>query len=425
MFNFLKRKKKVNLKEVRNGTVIPCFIYQNDNIDIVHRASKICYNSTLFDEYEDKANYISKVTSTGHESVMEHSNLINVYIFGQELFRELSEVLSVSKYVKTRVVFNEEEKLGYLLIGGQIRGYKEIIREIYNQNNPIAKSIIESLYVTNSCYFSDFIEDNIMEENLFNSMDNIDIKFKHQPLNEYLDIINIDPIDKIYEDIKEWGFTYEDALEVSTTTLFIKDISRIISQQITRHNFGISQMSQRYVDYSDVGFNAPYLFKEDKYPKEKEYSIGMGTECYNINQDDLAQILMEIYPQLVEQGMLKEDARGYLPQNNQTSLYITGDMKTIFNFQKLRTHESTQAELREAIALPFDEVLDDLIENKYQYLEPKYKRYESELENEYNGLTQERLRGTKEEMYDIVPGIDEVIQEDEDGLLQYNKEDFI
>lgn len=425
--NLFKKKKKVNLQEVRSGNVIHNFIYQNDHVDIIQRACKICYDKEPCNTYEEKVEYIKKVLGKGHESILEHSSLINVYVIDQTLYRELCDILSASRYVNTRVRFDEDLKVAYLLVGGQIRGYKEIIREIYNPNNPIAKAIIESLYVTNSCYFGDFIEDGIMQEDLFYAMGDVDIKFKEESVNKYLDIINIDPVDLIYRSIKQFGFSYEDAIEVSSMTLFIKDISRIISQMVTRHDFGITQMSQRYVNYSDVGFNAPYLFKPDKYDKDKLYDIKIQADYIHdilINQDELGKMLMDIYPQLLEQGMLKEDARGYIPQNNQTSLYITGEFKKVFNFQKLRTHKSTQAELRESIALPLDPILDSIIEDKYQYLEPKYRRYELELEEEYNDNTEEVI-GKVEERYEKIPEFDEVIKEDEDGNLHYNKEDFI
>ena len=44
---------------------------------------------------------------------------------------------------------------------------------------------------------------------------------------------------------------------------------------------------------------------------------------------DLSKVLISVYSQLKDQGLLKEDARYFLPQNTHTNLYITFTAKSL------------------------------------------------------------------------------------------------
>ena len=51
-------------------------IYQNDHINIVHDACKLCYLGKPETTYEKRLKYIQDKVKDKHESVLEHSNVI-------------------------------------------------------------------------------------------------------------------------------------------------------------------------------------------------------------------------------------------------------------------------------------------------------------------------------------------------------------
>ena len=447
----MKRLSQLFKKEnkIKKGIIKSEFIYQNNNIDIVHRACKICHGTGLEEDEGSKIKYISRIMGYGHESTLEHSNVITVITVPRDKYDELLEVMAVSRYAFTKV--RHTKNGAALLIGGSIRAYKNIIRDIDNQDNTVAEEILNNMYYTSPCYFDDFIKDGIMDRSNFDFEPYSVYKFD-SITSDRLDVINVDPINYIYEKIKKYGFSWEDALEVCTTTILVKDLSRVISQQLTRHRNAISQASQRYIDYSEVGFNAPYVYK-DKYNKDDKYQISLTIDgkdySGNYTQDELANMWSTVYKQLRDQGMDKEDARAYMLNNVFTSLYITMPDKNLIHFLNLRTKPSAQAEIRKAIAIPLKEIMDSYIPNMFDFLVPKYKRIQQGIvvygQNDVNEEIDEILSEKEfteeitnksreigqpkdivvEEGYQQKTSLKGVIDEDEDGNLKYNKEDYI
>ena len=55
----------------------------------------------------------------------------------------------------------------------------------------------------------------------------------------------------------------------------------------------------------------------------------------------------ELYTQLREAGVSKQDARYILPQAQETELYVSGNYQAWVDFIKLRSSKSAQTEVRE------------------------------------------------------------------------------
>ena len=240
----------------------------------------------------------------------------------------------------------------HVLIGGSIRGYKHIFENIKNQDNKFSKIVMNNLYTVNKEYFSNFIEYGIMSEHKFT-----DLEYEYPTLidtkviNENTTITNMDDIYYIYNETNGI-FSMEDLLEFCTITILFEDMSRIISQQVTRHRNAITQLSQRYVNYSSdkFNFNSPDKYK-DIYDKDHKYTITFNGITSNLTLQELGETLMGIYNQLndksLKEDMLRpEDARAYLPNNAQTSLYMTFTFKSLIKFLQLRTDPHAQAEIR-------------------------------------------------------------------------------
>lgn len=364
-------------------------LYQNNHIDIVHDACKLCYNGKSEDGMEKKLKYIENKVKLGHESVLEHSNIIilttcknsNKPNVSTNNHVEYIEVLEAGRYLNSRTRMTEDGTIHYIL-GGNIRAFKNIFRNIKNSNNSIAKSILESLYDLPREYMYDFIEAGLMSYNRFRFNDVIykDMTYNNSIESENLKsykIVNMDKLDYIAYILSLYTdtlFDYDDILDMGTVTIYFNEVSRIITQQITRHRNAISQLSQRYVDESDAVSNNPLKFSK-KLPEDTKFKL-TEFSSYEGTLDEISDGLNSIYRDLRKQGMTKEDARYFLPQNVQSSLYVTFTFRSLLYFLKVRMEDAAQAEIRN-IARDMlyhiePEVVNYLGEDLFKYIIPKY-----------------------------------------------------
>lgn len=388
-------KKKRNYLSINSSIVL-----ENNHVDILHDACKICWNQKSEDSIEKKINYIGKRIKIGHESILEHSNIVLYIELSKSLSDDLLEILPECKYLEVKI--KQTEKIIYLLLGGSIRGYKQIFRNIKNMNNRILAEILNNMYLSvPKEYFIDFIDAGIANELLFNKVFSSesyhDSYLSKVEINtDKIEIINMDDIECLYNKIGDI-FSYDDLLDVCTITILFKDMSRTATHQLVRHRNAITQESQRYVDYSTAKFTSPESFK-DKY-KDKTYDITINDQKLNMSMSDLGNLISSIYPQLRTQNVDKEDARAFLPSNIQCNkLYMTFTFKKLIKFLELRTDNTAQAEIKE-YAIDIENVfkykISPIIGDIYKYLLPKYIL----VENDYS--------------YD---GIDEIVSEMEEEV---------
>lgn len=350
-------------------------ISTNNHAQIIHDACKICWDQPPETEREKQLQYIEKRVKTGHESVLEHSNIIMYFIINKNTsqYDSLVEILPLFKYLNISEVIRDNEI--HILLGGSIRAYKNMFRECKDLKNIIIRSIEENLYVSSDKeYYSDFIESGIMQEKLFNNTFDWIPCNPITPIDDKIHITNMDNYDTIYNELKDI-FSIDDILNVCSITILFKNMSRTATHQLVRHRNAITQESQRYVDYSEASFTSPDTLK-DQY-KDKLYDITIGGETYNLSLSSLGNMLMRIYPQLRKQEVEKEDARAFLPSNVQcTKLYMTFTFKSLIKFLELRTDLSTQIEIRQYTNIIYDQFIKKIeswdIGDIYKYLLPKY-----------------------------------------------------
>lgn len=149
--------------------------------------------------------------------------------------------------------------------------------------------------------------------------------------------------------------------EMVHMTLEIKT-TRDISRQILRHrSFSFQEFSQRYAVSED--FIAREARLQD--PKNRQNSIeldipeatGGGGQSYskeerlyedwNMKQRKLIDLAKQTYSWALDNGIAKEQARAVLPEGNtQTTLYMSGSLRSWIHFCKLRMGIETQKEHR-------------------------------------------------------------------------------
>lgn len=123
--------------------------------------------------------------------------------------------------------------------------------------------------------------------------------------------------------------------------------TRAISAQILRHrSFSFQEFSQRYSKQTE--FILPQLRRQDF--KNRQNSIDDIPEELKEKYNKLLQHnfdqTIELYNNLLDAGIAKECARGILPMNIKTRLYMTGSIRSWIHYLEVRTGIETQIEHR-------------------------------------------------------------------------------
>ena len=136
-------------------------------------------------------------------------------------------------------------------------------------------------------------------------------------------------------------------LEISTT--------RAIGAQILRHrSFTYQEFSQRYADAGMLGdIPIPDLRRQDS--KNRQNSIDdidpMTKVKFEGKIEEHFYAAQRLYNELLEAGIAKECARGVLPLNTPTRIYMTGSVRSWLHYINLRTANGTQKEHMEVAEL--------------------------------------------------------------------------
>lgn len=380
----LKKTTKGKLTTFNRAIVVNT----NDMINLTYLPSKSCYASKIAGDIETKLKYIQARVRESHESVIEHAYVCLLLSIKKDDAADFVQVANGFRYLNVETTMDETHI--YILIGGGLRAYKHLIRETLDQTNRIIFMVKDCLYSCSyQAFFIDLINGGAMRPSFIDAIDEdtvpcIPLKTSDE---DRVEILNIDSIQTIYDTVKKYGFAMEQCLSMASITILFKDMSRVITQQLTRHRNAITQESQRYVNYSNTKFNDPTKFKPEKYAdKEDCYTVNALGTTISASTQHLGDELCSIYSQLVDQGMEKEDARGYLPQNNQSSkVYMTFTYRTLLQFLKLRTDSHAQAEIRqyaniidEALRAYLKDNAPSFMEDIYYYTIPRYMKTEDE-----------------------------------------------
>lgn len=123
---------------------------------------------------------------------------------------------------------------------------------------------------------------------------------------------------------------------------------RDISAQILRHkSFGFQEFSTRYAVVNWTT-SLPELRRQDR--KNRQNSFNDLSEDvinkYNGRILDLFTEIQTLYGDMVEDGIAKETARRILPLCTNTSLYMSGTLRSWIHYLQLRCDVATQLEHR-------------------------------------------------------------------------------
>lgn len=356
------KSNKVNL--AHQHSLKADLVYMNDGIRVCTEACACCWDKPIPEKYTDKAEYLGKRASTGHTSVFEHSNLVilvtlpDLAAISTEDFMHITDALANCKYLNAHI--NNK----YLVIGGSYRGYDELFKRVHYvsdaRNNTVLNAIAKVLYQNiDSRVFADLIKEGILSEESFINVepDPVSKFFNQMPEKPFYEddkikIVSVDNINMIRKNLDDLigetnTFNDWELTTLASLTILFKNMSRTGTHQLVRHRNAITQESQRYVDYSNAAFADPCEFKPDKYDANKIYTINFGGKEFNMTSMEIGEAICGIYQNMLNQGMMKEDARAFLPGNVKCrKLYMTFTYSTYMKFLELRAHPAAQAEIR-------------------------------------------------------------------------------
>ena len=125
--------------------------------------------------------------------------------------------------------------------------------------------------------------------------------------------------------------------------------SRAIGAQILRHrSFTFQEFSQRYANTELLGTNIPIPNLRRQDDKNRQNSIDdLDEKQVSFLQGRITQYFAEgidLYSELIREGVAKECARMVLPLATPTRIYMTGSVRSWLHYITLRTANGTQKE---------------------------------------------------------------------------------
>lgn len=130
--------------------------------------------------------------------------------------------------------------------------------------------------------------------------------------------------------------------------------SRAVSAQIIRHrSFCFQEFSQRYA--FATGMEPIELRTQDANNRQASGGVFEGKWASDIVADSVA-LAFNVYRELVSQGVSRETARMVLPLCTQTTLYMTGNIRSWIHYFEQRCAKGTQKEHREIALAIRDEI---------------------------------------------------------------------
>jgi thymidylate synthase (FAD) len=342
-------------------------LYKNRLIENIYEACTCCYDNTKSISYIEKKDYIARRVKAGHESVLEHGRLAIFISSNKNIDEEIAALTTMDASRDLTFYCDKTDKDTFVYVIGNMRFFKYFVENVYDSeydNNFLVRGIIsvlkentpKELYGNLNREFisvNDFID---IEPDISNAELELklpEIKYEMRQLrNVDMDIapethINCKSILLGIDNIKlkhlMESHPSDVVLDIIPVTVLFNNASRTATHQIVRHRNAITQESQRYVDYSQCTFTIPM----ENYDKDKKYNISIFGQTVSVSLESLANWLIDIYPQLVNQGLKKEEARAFLPSNvNCKRLYMTFSLRQLYHFIDLRTDPHAQYEIR-------------------------------------------------------------------------------
>ena len=278
-------------------------------------AARLCYNSTL--KMGSSENFIKKVLTSGHLSVIEHPSMAFPVVLMNGSFladnpNERIRMLSINRFFTVAYGYNCGnmrswfEYLSRVAYRPEFEFFIPIIPEAFSTEALISEIEVSKISIVNDVYCPSYLGSDMGMHNshlLSVNLGNLGVSTPGD-LNK-----------------GKWA----------RYSFLIENVSRALTHQFARHRgASISQESQRYVDSRNAKFITP--------PNIDAVEAGKMEDFYRQS--------IQMYEWLREDGLRKEDARYVLPSAIATRLVASFDYRELLHFLRVRCARDAQWEIR-------------------------------------------------------------------------------
>lgn len=138
-------------------------------------------------------------------------------------------------------------------------------------------------------------------------------------------------------------------LEHETMTFLVHCPLYVRGQWHRHRTFSYNEISRRYTEV-DMEFYTPASYRtqsKDNKQASNENKLVEDNEDAKKTMEELNAYALKQYNHLLDIGVCREQARGALPQNMMTTFYMTGNLRNVLHFLKLRMDDHAQWEIRQ------------------------------------------------------------------------------
>lgn len=138
-------------------------------------------------------------------------------------------------------------------------------------------------------------------------------------------------------------------LEHAVWTLLLEGVSRSLTHELIRHRagFGFSQLSQRYVDESEIAFVLPPEISDGSRAFEIwSETCEQSLDGYRALLDELTDQVGDHGPATMRKKRARQAARAVLPNSAETKIVVTGNARAWRHFMESRGSGSADLEIR-------------------------------------------------------------------------------
>lgn len=149
---------------------------------------------------------------------------------------------------------------------------------------------------------------------------------------------------------------HSSVLEHAIATFRFAGVSRSWSHEAVRHrHLSVSQLSQRYVDSSQIAFVVPPAIRGDERMEKEFRTICQASlDSYNDLVLDLHQKFAPVEDHTLRRKLAREAARSVLPNCAETRIVLTGNLTAWRWFVKRRATKEADAEMCEVACKVID-----------------------------------------------------------------------
>ena len=137
-------------------------------------------------------------------------------------------------------------------------------------------------------------------------------------------------------------------IEHAVWTFLFEGVSRALTHELVRHrHFSFSQLSQRYVDESEVAFVLPPEIRRDSPAFDIwKASCERALEDYRLLLAEIEKQVADEESKTLRRKRARQTARAVLPNATETKIVVTGNARQWRHFIELRAAPSADTEIR-------------------------------------------------------------------------------